>query len=188
MASMKKIFNGIDVTLINEPHYSINSTDNLRSYEVELCRNIKSEYSSAHGLFLGEIDNPESSVIFLGIGGATVVHQYSFTIKNDICYVASGDSVFSLKLPTLELIWVEKVDFATCFGVFWVDEYDCLISWGELDICRLNSSGDKVWSISGPEIFTEGFEFDGDYVLVTDFDGIVHKISIETGESVPLDK
>ena len=181
---MKKIFNGIDVTLINEPHYSVNSTDNVRSYEVELCRNKEYQHSSAHGLFVGDIDSPESSVILLGVGGATGVHEYSFTINNGICYVASGDSVFSIRLPTLELIWVKKVDFATCFGVFWVGKYDCLISWGEMDICRLNSDGDKIWKVSGPEIFTEGFEFTGDSVLVTDFDGTAHKISIETGVSV----
>jgi len=183
---MKQIFNGIDVTLINEPHYSVNSTDNVRSYEVELCRNKKYQHSSAHGLFVGDLEYPESSVIFLGVGGATGVHQYSFTINSDICYVAIGDSIFSLKLPTLELIWVKKVDFATCFGVFWVSDYDSLISWGELEICRLDSNGDKVWTMSGPEIFTEGFEFAGDHILVTDFDGIVHKISIETGLSVQI--
>lgn len=45
----------------------------------------------------------------------------------------------------------------------------------------------KVWEVqSGPEIFSEGFEFAGDYVLVMDFDGIVHKISIETGLSVQV--
>lgn len=183
---MKHIFNGIDVTLINEPHYSINSTDNVRSYEVELCRNNEYQHSSAHGLFVGDIDCPESSVIFLGVGGAAGVHQYSFTIEEDTCYVASGDSIFSLKLPSLKVNWIKKVDFSTCFGVFWVNEFDCLISWGELDICRLDSCGNKIWTISGPEIFTEGFEFVGDHVLVTDFDGIVHKISIDTGLSVQV--
>jgi len=178
---MKQVFNGIDVTLINEPHYSINSTDNVRSYEVELCRNIEYRHSSAHGLCVGDLDSLESSVIFLGVGGATGVHQHSLTINDDICYVASGDSIFALKLPTLELNWVKKVDFATCFGVFWVSEFDCLISWGEMDICCLNSRGNKVWTVSGPEIFTEKFELVGGNILVTDFDGVVHRISIDTG-------
>lgn len=105
---MKQSFNGIDVTLINEPHYSVNSTDNVRSYMVELCRNTRYQHSSAHGLFVGDIAKPESSAILLGIGGMTGVHQYSFTINNNICYVATGDSIFSLQLPTLELIWIKK--------------------------------------------------------------------------------
>jgi hypothetical protein len=183
---MKQVFNGVDVTLINEPNYSVNSNDNVRGYEIELCRDRKYQHSSAQGLYVGDVEHPESYVILLGTGGATGVHEYSLTINHDTCYVASGDAVFSLRLPSLELIWVKKVDFATCFGVFWVTEYDCLITWGEMDICRFDKDGNKIWSVSGPEIFTEGFEFCDRHVIVKDFDGNKYKISIESGVSMGI--
>lgn len=181
---MQKIVNGLEITLINEHSYTVGSADNVRTYQVELCRSQKYRYSSAHGLIVGNLDDPDASVICLGVGGVTRVHQYSLAINNDACYVASGDAVFALTLPTLKLRWIKKVDFATCFGVFWVKKFNSLITWGETDICRLHSHGESIWTLSGQHIFTEVLTLSGDNILATDFDGIVHKISIEKGTPV----
>ena len=44
------------ITLINEPVYSENSTDNKRSYERVFCRS-KESHHSAHGIISGELES-----------------------------------------------------------------------------------------------------------------------------------
>jgi hypothetical protein len=37
-----------------------------------------------------------------------------------------------LALPSFKLLWHRQVDHATCFGVYFSANHDCLISHGEL--------------------------------------------------------
>ncbi|TQV72918.1 hypothetical protein FLL45_15750 [Aliikangiella marina] len=185
---MKKVFEGYELTLVEEKTYSTNSTDNIRSYKTELCRNSEYRHTCAHGVFVGDIESPQASTILLGVGGATGIHEDSIAYHDSICFIAAGDSVFALQLPSLELLWCRKVDFATCFGIYWVKEKNCLISWGEVDVRRLTKDGDIEWAASGSDIFTEGFELDKDQIEITDFNNDVYKIEIETGKNLKLAK
>ncbi len=166
---MKALINNCPVSLIDEPTYSKGSADNIRSYKIEYRRNYDYWQSSAHGVIVGAQESPEASAILLGVGGTTKVHNNSMAHSGNLCFIAAGDAVFSLKVPSLELLWCNKVDFATCFGVFWIESENSLITWGEVDVSRLKASGETVWTASGTDIFTEGFEIKNDLILLNDF-------------------
>ena len=146
---------------------------------------MKNDYiSCAHGLLTGDMESPDKSVVMLGIGGATGVHIHSLVCTKNSCFIAVGDSVYSIAIPSLELNWCVKVDFATCFGVYLLSEKNCLISWGEVDIKRLCLNGDIAWSYSGADIFTENLEISEDFIEITDFNNQKYVINIESGESM----
>ncbi|MFD2232113.1 hypothetical protein [Alkalimarinus sediminis] len=183
---MNRIINNCEIAVVNEPTYSRNSSDNVRSYKHEYCRNNDYKHISAHGVIVGDIEHPDSSAIMLGVGGSTGVHEDSVTFNGNTIYVAAGDAIFALDFPSLELKWCRKVDFATCFGVYWLKEYNCLITWGELNVCRLTEEGREAWSASGPDVFTEGFEIDRGTIKITDFNNDIYHVNIETGDIVQL--
>ena len=180
---MKFLINEFQIHLIDEPTYTPGSSDNLHKYGSELFRNSKYQHASAVGVFLGNFDKPDKSIIILGVGGATGVHSNSLCTDGKNCFIAAGDSVFSLRLPSLKQRWANKVDFATCFGVYWIEEEKCLITWGEVDICRFTASGEKQWCVSGMDIFTEKFHYDSEYIEVTDFNSDQYRICIKTFRS-----
>ena len=179
---MNALINNYKITLIDEPTYSKGSTDNIRSFKTELCRNDEYRQASAHGVIVGDLKSPEASVILLGVGGATGIHNDSIAHSGNLCFIAAGDAVFSLKVPSLELQWCRKVDFATCFGIYWIESENCLITWGEVDVCRLTASGEIVWTASGADIFTERFKIHDSYIELTDFNNNKYKIDIQNGE------
>jgi len=178
---MNRIFGNYEITLRDEPTYSRNSTNNPRSYIHEYCRSDEYEHVSAHGVAIREHEECLASAIFLGVGGATGVNENSLAFDGSSLYVAAGDALYSLSLPALELNWCEKVDFTTCFGVFWLQERNCLLTWGELEIGCYTTAGEKLWSSSGPDIFTEGLELQGDIAKITDFNGDVHIVDLNSG-------
>jgi hypothetical protein len=61
-------------------------------------------------------------------------------------FVAVGDSLAVLEIPSLDLAWCREVDTATCFGVYYIAGHDCLITHGECEIARVSPSGDIAWS------------------------------------------
>jgi hypothetical protein len=178
---MNRIFKNYEVTLRDEPVYSRNSADNPRAYIHEYCRSDEYQHVSAHGVSVRENDETSASAILLGVGGATGVNENSVAFDGESLYMASGDALYSLSLPSLELNWCVKVDFATCFGVFWLQDRNCLLTWGELEIGCYTQAGEKMWSSSGPDIFTEGLELHEDIATVTDFNGDVHNINLSNG-------
>ncbi len=179
--AMNRVFGNYEVSLRDEPTYSRNSTDNSRGYVHEYCRNDEYQHVSAHGINVSENEETLSSAVLLGVGGATGVNENSLAFDSNSLYVAAGDALYSLSLPDLELNWCSKVDFATCFGVFWLKGRNCLLTWGELEVGCYSKSGKKLWSTSGPDIFTEGLEVLDSVAKVTDFNGDVYEISLSNG-------
>ena len=174
--------NNYKVSLIDEPAYSNHSMDNARLYRSELFRRDAYEPCCAHGVIVGDTESPETSTIILGTGGATGVHKNSMAHTEKICFIAAGDSVFALKVPSLKMLWCKKVDLSTCFGVFWVEKQTCLITWGEVFVCRFSMDGNKVWETSGADIFTQGFELAGDAIEIIDFNNDKYRINIRSGK------
>ena len=174
--------NNYKVSLIDEPAYGKDSMDNVRGYRSELYRRDANEACCAHGVIIGDIESPEISTIILGTGGATGVHQNSIAHIENICFIAAGDSVFALEVLSLKMLWCKKVDTATCFGVFWVAKQKCLITWGEVFVCRFSMDGNKVWETSGADIFTQGFELAGDAIEIIDFNNDKYRIDIRSGK------
>jgi hypothetical protein len=169
--------------LIDEPTYSRGSTDNVRSYGVEYdFADVEYRPASQHGLVLhADRAHRQSCILFAG-GGASGVHEHSAVIVGDTCFVAVGDTISSLSLPSLDVLWHQQVDSATCFGVYFSPKYDCLISHGEIAIARISLAGEVTWSTAGADIFSEGFKLFPDYVQVVDFNKSVYCIDIATGK------
>jgi hypothetical protein len=126
----------------------------------------------------------EVGTCLLIAGGVTVIHAHSAVCLVDRCYIAVGDALCAISIPALTLEWETAVDWATCFGVYHVPEYRCLISHGELEVARVNYAGKVEWRTSGRDIFSEGIAFRGQFVEATDFDKTTYRIDIETGQIV----
>ena len=106
-------------SLVNEPMYKPGSADNVRSYAREYnVTDAEYQPCSRHGLVLGECGFVRQSCILLAARGATSVHEHSIAIVDNTCFVAVGDTLCSLSLPLLDLLWHRQVDWATCFGVY----------------------------------------------------------------------
>lgn len=172
--------------LIDEPLYSPGSADNVRSYRREHNFN-DAEYrpTSRHGLVLREGGNLRESCILLAGGGASGVHEHSAVTLGDTCFVAVGDTLCSLALPSLDVLWHRQVDAATCFGVYYSTKHQCLISHGELEIARVSLSGEVVWSAGGADIFSERFELHADYIEAVDFNRMVYRLDLANGTLSP---
>ena len=175
-----------ELELMDDPTYTVGSADNVRSYTSEYdFTDASSSYrpSSQHGLLLREEGIVAQSCILIADGGASAVHEHSVVIVGSTCFVAVGDTLCSLALPSLELRWHRPVDDATCFGVYFSAKHDCLISHGEMEIARVSFAGEVIWSQGGEDIFSEGFKLYSDYIETVDFNRTVYRMDIATGFS-----
>ena len=167
------------VTIVDEPTYSFGSADNLRMYDTE-TRLDSENLTSVHGV---RTDGKWSSVFGAG-GGCSTVHQHSATEVDGRLYLAVGDHVVCLNLVTGLTEWSRRVDWATCFGVYWDPLHEALISHGELQISRLSLTGDEIWSAGGADIFSEGFRCLPNGIQVIDFNRSVYLFDYRTGTPV----
>jgi hypothetical protein len=169
------------LTLFDDPTYTPGSADNIRQYDREYCLVEGYRAVSQYGVLCRNKEVRTHSCILLAGGGASRVHDHSAVILKGTCFVGVGDMLCCLSLPRLELTWAIKVDTATCFGVYYLPQEDCLLSRGELEIARVDLSGQLVWSASGKDIFSEGFRIFGDHVEAIDFNHEVYRIDIASG-------
>jgi hypothetical protein len=176
------------LTLLDDPAYTAGSSDNLQSYDREYSFVREFRPVSNYGLVCREPGGATHSCILLAGGGASRVHERSAIVMNGSCFVGVGDTLCSLSLPTLELLWATKVDSSTNFGVYYCPQHDCLLSHGEQEFARVSLCGEIIWSTSGKDIFSEGFRIFGDRVEVIDFNHEVYRIDIATGRSELLPK
>jgi hypothetical protein len=171
------------VVLLDDPTYSPGLADNARRYDREYSLAEKCRPVSQYGLVCRQSDGATHSCILLAGGGASRVHDHSAVIVKDAVFVGVGDMLCSLSLPTLDLGWATRVDSATCFGVYYCPQHDCLLSHGEVAIARVSLSGEILWSASGKDIFSEGFRIVGDRIEAIDFNHEVYRIDIGTGRT-----
>lgn len=171
-----------ELELRDEPNYTRRSADNVRSYGREYVFGDRTLTTSRHGVVLREAGRGKHSCVVLASGGTTAVHDRSAVIVDNRCFIAVGDTLCALALPSLKVLWHRKVDTATCFGVYYSAEENCLISHGEFEISRLSLTGDIAWTAIGGDIFTEGFELHPGYIDAVDFNRFVYRIDLATGE------
>jgi hypothetical protein len=169
------------LTVLDDPTYTPGSADNVRQYDCEYCLVQKYRPVSQYGLICRDKQGLTRSCILLAGGGASRVHNHSAVVVNGSCFVGVGDRLCCLSLPALDLKWAIRVDTATCLGVYYLPQDGCLLSHGELEIVRVNLSGQIVWSASGKDIFPEGFRIVDDHVEAVDFNHEVYRIDIATG-------
>jgi hypothetical protein len=172
-----------EIELVNECTYTLRSADNVRSYDHDYLLGDLHKLYSRHGVILREDEETRASCILLAGGAFSSIHEHSGVIVGNCLYVAVGDTICSLGLPSLKLNWHRKVDTATCFGVYYLPDHVCLISHGECEIVRLTLSGDVVWNSGGGDILTGEFRVFPEYVEAIDCNDAVYHISISDGAS-----
>ena len=180
---MKEITIFPGLKLVEEKEYRPGSVDNIRKYEKEFRTSSNaSHHVTAYGIEKKIGARETYPLIILGYGGASTLTQNSWVVRENKMFVAIDDSVVAVELSTIDVLWTTKVDFATCFGIFWVEKISCFISWGEQDISRIRMDGIIDWSVSGRDIFSEEFSIKDGYALATDFERTKYRIEIETGK------
>lgn len=169
------------IQIIDEPVYSPDSADNVRRYAsgVTLAEG-KYQPTSRHGVVI----DSDPVVVFLAGGGCTAVHEHSAVVQEHILYLAVGDQIVSVDIGSRQVRWALPVDTATCFGVYYSIGRDALISHGELEITRFTRNGHVMWSSSGADIFTEGFDLKPDWVETMDFNGKHYHFDYDTGAEI----
>ncbi|MEQ9165199.1 MAG: hypothetical protein RLO12_03015 [Fulvivirga sp.] len=168
---MKLSFKQLTVQFINEPNYNINSSDNLNSYHLVHFAEESQNCTNCHGIKVTGIEEVFSAIV-LANGGTTGIHSNCAIIQEEEILICCGDHVFCLSLPTLELKWKVKVDMATAFQIQLIK--GGYIVHGELEISRIDLSGNIIWQQSGTDIFVhpEGahnFKLLNERVEVTDW-------------------
>ena len=174
------------IVVFDDPNYSLSSVDNVVRHDdaYVLDQNDREPVSSKHVVQIFHDEGPQRSCILLAPGGASGVHEHSAIIVKESCIIAVGSHIASLAIPTLQLQWSKCVDSATCFGVYFCEDYDCLISHGELDITRLTCEGRIEWQSSGADIFTNGFHIFDDIVRAIDWNDKHYWFDIHTGKEI----
>lgn len=173
------------IVITDDFSYGRGSADNPRSYDLVYDLTFgQFRPSSQHALTLRHDGTELRSCIVLAGGGASGVHQHSATRNGDECLLAVGPFVCSLKVPTLKLLWHAEADTATCFGIHHAAKHRCYISHGELEVARIGYDGELIWSVSGGDIFTNGFTLYEDHVEVIDWNGEKYRIDVATGACV----
>jgi hypothetical protein len=172
-----------EIVIQDESSYIPNSADNKFVFDKEILLDESDEYapSSKHSITVNCSSGESHSCILLASGGASGVHKNSAIIHDNKILVAVSSYVCCLKLPTIELEWRTKSDWATCFGIYHSIKHKCYISHGECEIARLSYSGEIVWQASGKDIFTGDFSLSEDWIEAPDFNDECYRIDIETG-------
>ena len=139
------------------------------------------ELGSHYGVTSDTKDGRRFSCLLLSSGVGCYVNESSAVAISDTIYIASRKQICSLRLPVLDPAWHKEVDMGTCLGVYYSKEYKCLTSQGEQDVARLSLNGEIVWSVSGKDVFSEGFALYGDHIEVIDFGKKRYHINIVDG-------
>lgn len=173
-------FQNYIIQVYNEYSYSYDSADNtIRYHKQHFGADSRVAATSQIGVKVFKDDREIDNCIILATGGATTVHHSSTLIDNDRLVICCGDSVFSLELPGLKLLWTVNADLATCFQIF--NAGNDYIVHGELLVTSIDKAGQINWQFSGADIFAsiedrEAFIMDSNGITLTDFSGTKYRI------------
>lgn len=169
--------------LIDEKLYTPGSSDNHRMYSREYhLGDPQYKPSVCYGVTC-EPGNADCVIIVQG--GATAVNSGSVIMGEEACWIAIGECVVSLALPSLEKKWHQRPGHEfTCFELFFSPDKKGILVHGELQISKITFDGDLVWSASGKDIFTGDFLVKQNHIIVSDFNDEIYHINIEDGDIV----
>ncbi len=176
-------YNKYTIEVFNGSTFSLTSNDNLEVYENIYFGEVAEQYpTSKHGIKLIDNDKEIKNCLIIGSGGATTIHPNSSILDNDNILICCSDSVFSISIVDLKLKWVKKLDMATCFQIFKI-ENDFVIH-GELEITRINSFGNIIWQFGGADIFVsmdeeDAFQLNDNHIVLKDFTGTSYMIDFD---------
>lgn len=177
---------GLTIEIFNDSTYRFGSADNNLTYLKHYFGDNAEEYpTSKHGIKILDNDLELNSCIIIGSGGATGLYDNSTMIDNDRLFVCCCDTLFCLSIPDLDLIWQIKVDDATCFQVYKLNED--FLTYGEIYVSRIDKDGKIKWQFGGADIFVSidnsvPFQINNDHLLLTDFCGTKYKLDFNGKE------
>jgi outer membrane protein assembly factor BamB len=185
--TLRKTFKDFQVDIFDDTLYDPMSADNIRQYNKLYSDKEYGDYFylTRHGIQIFKDEELINSTCLVSGGGTTGIHETGLLIDNNKLLICCGNSIFCLTLPDLELDWRTKADDATCFEIF---KYkDAYIVHGELEISRVDKSGQIVWEFSGSDIFTtpngkDTFEIRDGKVIAINWEGIVYELDINDGK------
>ena len=173
------------VELLNESDYNPDSNDNLNKYLKNYLTESDFKLPTKIGIKTLENGTEINSAIIGAEGGATGLHKTSQIIESNQILICCCDSVFCLDLPTLNLNWKTKVDIATAFEIFKIE--NGFIIHGEFEITRIDNEGKIIWQNGGADIFVsqngnDDFEVKDKFVKATDWDNRIYKWNLNGAE------
>jgi hypothetical protein len=166
------------VKIINESDYNPDSKYNTNHYEKKYLTESDYNLPTKFGIKIFENGIELNSTIIGAEGGASGLHKTSQITETNRILICCSDSVFCLDLPTLNLNWKSKVDEATAFEIFRID--NGYIIHGELEIIRIDDNGNIIWKNGGADIFVtpdgkEDFEIKDNFIKATDWENRTYK-------------
>ncbi|MFC4163684.1 hypothetical protein ACFOWU_08470 [Epilithonimonas zeae] len=177
------LYNNLTIEVFNDSTFSLNSNDNLNVYKnIYFGEDAERYPSSKHGIKLIEKDEEINNCLIIGSGGGTSINENSSILDDDNLLVCCSDSVFSISILDLKLNWVKKLDMATCFKIFRI-ENDFVVH-GELEISRIDSFGNIIWQFGGADIFVsldeeDSFQLNDNHIVLKDFTGTSYMIDFD---------
>jgi hypothetical protein len=180
---MRVRYKDYSIDIINESNYTLNSADNLVSYDIEYfdgMTNTDRVYpTSKHGIRVTKEGDELASAIICEIGTATAVHDNSVIIAGDSILICCSDKAYSLSIPDLQLNWKKRFDPATCFAIhpFMGD----FVIHGELQITRIDKDGNEKWNFTARDIWVtpdgkESIELKDNKIKLKDWQGYEYEL------------
>jgi hypothetical protein len=171
-----------EINTIDESEYLDNKQSKPKLYDKEYLLTDKNRIFAQIGIINNVQNINQYSCIIKAGGGGHTIEKNSAIIVKELLYIAVGNLICCLSLPMLNLEWNCEVDAGICFELFYLSSENCIISHGEQEISRINMLGNKEWSASGKDIFTEGMSIYSDHIEVIDFNHENYSIDIKNGD------
>jgi len=182
---LKLPYNDFEVILVDINTRAPDYPKNLSHYQLvyEIDRDEKYNPGTCYGITTGKDgETIQHSCAVTSWNAPSSLNEKTAFILNDVCFIGVSDNIIALELPKLKLKWQTKVDWATCFEVYNLPQYQSIISHGESDITRLKYDGEIIWQTNGKDIFTGSFEILGNAIRAVDFNNEVYNIDLFTGK------
>jgi hypothetical protein len=77
--------------------------------------------------------------------------------------------------------WHKRLDASTCFGVYPLPDRTGVVVHSESEISKVLLNGEIIWSVSGRDIFTNGFELHLEHIDAVDWNGNRYRIHLSDG-------
>ncbi|MDR3221928.1 MAG: hypothetical protein LBU46_08000 [Candidatus Accumulibacter sp.] len=171
------------VLVLTNPAFESSGGENMDLYEHFHVAD-ESRCPNIFGVNIFLKDRKIASAAIGSAGGSSVLHETAMVMEEDRILLCCSDSVFCLSIPSLALLWRTKADDATCFQIFRYKE--TYIVHGELEISRLDRSGNILWQQGGRDIFVtpDGQEcclLADKHILATDWEYNRYVLDYENG-------
>ena len=184
------VIGSYSVNVLKESYSNHSIIDNKCKYDFEYVDDNGFICPTLIGIKIFKNDTPLKSALIGAHGGGTGIHETSLICESDRIIICCSDTIFSLSIPSLSMLWKTKADPATCFEIFkYKNDY---IVHGELEITRLGNDGRIIWQQGGADIFTtlnsskDDFVINENYILATDWENRKYKFDFDGNQIQPI--